>query len=188
MTEREPALKDSRRNDILNAAGELLVQNPAASLAEIADYAGIGKATLHRYFAGRDDLMLALAAQALERIVDAIQRAEPDQGTAIAALTRVIEALVPLGDKVFFLLREQSLEENPELDAADQATREPVLRIIRRGQASGEFRTDMPEDWILQHLDYALFAMWQAVHAGWVARKEAPRLLISTLLGGIATR
>jgi AcrR family transcriptional regulator len=188
VSSREPSVKESRRSEILNAASELLAQNPTASLAEISAHAGISNATLHRHFEGRDALMLALAVQIFDQIIDVIHRAEPDQGTATQAFTRIIEALVPLGDKVFFLIREKSLDLPPELDAADQATRAPIRRIIERGQASGEFRAELNADWIMQHLDYALYAMWQAVHDGWVARKEAPRLLVSTLLGGIVAR
>ncbi len=184
----ETTLKDNRRHDLLNAASELLAQKPAASLAEIADYAKIGKATLHRYFTGRDDLMLALAQRAFATIEDAIAKSELERGGATEALTRLIEALVPLGDKVYFLLNDSTLAEHPDLAAADHATRAPVLALIRRGQASGEFRADLTAEWIVHQMDYALFAAWQAVYDGSVARKDAARLLVTTLLGGVGMR
>lgn len=185
MQEEVSPLKDGRRQELLNAASELLALNPAASLADIAAHAGIGKATLHRYFASRDDLMLALAQRALALVSEAIEQSAPEEGSAIEALTRIIERLVPLGDKLFFLLREASLEAHPDLAEADAATIDPVLQLIARGQASSELRTDLSAKWIAHHLDYALFATWQAVHDGAVARKEAARLLVTTLLGGI---
>jgi AcrR family transcriptional regulator len=188
MTVSDLTRKDERRTALLNAATELLARNPAASLAEIADYAGIGKATLHRYFAGREELMLALAERALYAVTDAIAHSEPEHGTAIEALTRIIEALVPLGDKLYLLLNDSALANHPDVAAAEMTSRAPMLALIQRGQASGELRTDLAAEWLLHQMDYALFATWQAVQDGWVARKEAARLLTKTLLGGMQAR
>jgi AcrR family transcriptional regulator len=188
MQGQELSVKDARRTELLNAAGELLVIKPAASLAEVAEYAGIGKATLHRYFPNRDDLMLALGYRALDMVSKAIADSQPEQDSAVAAFTRIVEALVPLGDKLQFLLSESLFDTHPDFTAADRATQEPVLRLIQRGQASGELRSDLNADWILHHMNYALFATWQSVHDGFVARREAPRLLLTTLLGGISAK
>ncbi|MBL8152841.1 MAG: hypothetical protein JNM70_01555 [Anaerolineae bacterium] len=62
------------------------------------------------------------------------------------------------------------------------------MQAIRRGQSTGEVRTDLTAEWILHHMNYALFATWQSVHDGFVARRDAPRLLATTLWGGIAAR
>lgn len=182
-----PAAKDTRRIEILNAAGELLATRPTASLADIADHAGIGKATLHRYFASREDLMLALGYRALELIGQAIASTQPEQGTAQDALLRIIEALVPLGDKLHFLLNESVLDTHPDFTTADRLSQEPVLRVLQRGQAAGELRTDLTAEWMLHLWNYALFATWQSVQQGFVARRDAARLLTTTMLSGIAT-
>lgn len=47
-------LKEARFNAILDSATILLVENPTASMNEIAEYAGIGIATLHRYVESRE--------------------------------------------------------------------------------------------------------------------------------------
>lgn len=180
--------KDIRRTELLNAAAELLALHPTASLSEIAAHAGIGKATLHRYFPGRDELMLALGYRALEEVSAAIQTAALSSGTTHEALARLIAALVPLGDKLYFLLYEPVLDTHPDFIAADQATQQPILHLIQRGQAAGELRTDLTADWILHQMNYALFATWQIVHQGAVARRDAPRLLTTTLLHGITGR
>ncbi|MBL8157038.1 MAG: helix-turn-helix transcriptional regulator, partial [Anaerolineae bacterium] len=88
MPKLDISTKDERRAELLNAAAELLATHPSASLAEIADYAGIGKATLHRYYASREDLMLALGFRALEMISQAISSSEPERGSATEALNR----------------------------------------------------------------------------------------------------
>lgn len=180
--------KDTRRADILNKASELLARQPAATLAEIADYAGIGKATLHRYFASREDLILALGYRALDLVARAIEATAPEQGSALDALRRVIDALVPLGDKLHFLLSEPVLDTHPDFNAADQATEAPILRLIQQAQIEGDLRADLSAEWMLYVMNYALFAAWQSVHDGAVARRDAPRLLATTLFDGFRAR
>lgn len=188
MAKEEASTREARRLHLLNAASELMATRPTASLADVAEHAGIGKATLHRYFASRDDLMLALGYRALERVADAIADSQPEQDSAVEAFRRLVTAMVPLGDKLHFLTSESILDTHPDFIAADRTSQEPVLRLIQRGQASGELRTDLPADWILHHLNYALFATWQSVHDGFVARRDAAPLLVTTLLGGIAAK
>ena len=53
------------RQAIAEAGFELLSRNPGASLSEIAEHAGVGRATLHRHFASREALLIALAHQAI---------------------------------------------------------------------------------------------------------------------------
>ncbi len=187
MHDTDTSLKDARRIELLNMASELLATKPTASLAEIAEYAGIGKATLHRYFASREALILALGYRALALVTQAISASQPEQGSATEALKRIIEALVPLGDKLYFLLREPLLETHADFVAAESASQLPILALIQRGQASGEFKHDLSAEWIVHYLDYALFATWQSLYDGNLARRDAARVLITTLFGGIVT-
>lgn len=181
------SLTDTRRVQVLDDVAELLALNPTASLVEIAAYAKIGKATLHRYFSSREELMLALGFQALELISKALENCQLEQGSVIEALTRAVQALVPLGDKLHFLLSEPILDHHPGFTAADRSTQEPVLRLLQRGQSSGELRPDLSPEWMLHILNYALFAAWHSVHEGTVAKRDAPRMLLTTILRGIAT-
>jgi AcrR family transcriptional regulator len=179
-----PGVTDKRRQVILDAAGELLAVQPTASLAEIAEYAHVGKATLHRYFPSRDDLILALGHRAIETVAAAIRAAEPEQGAVIEALRRLIEGLIPLADKMYFLLSEPSVNYDPALREAERLAGLPVEQLVERGQASGDLRADLPKAWLLHVLDYLLYATWQAVYEGKLARRDAPSLLLTTFLNG----
>jgi AcrR family transcriptional regulator len=54
------------RPSLLDVAAEVLVADPAASLAEVAEAAGIGRTTLHKHYATRDDLLLAVGYRAID--------------------------------------------------------------------------------------------------------------------------
>ena len=179
-------LKEERRLELLNAASELLAFNPTASLAEIAEYARIGKATLHRYFASRDELMLALGYRALALVSHAIEQSQLEQGMALDALERLVQALIPLADKLYFLVNERILDTHAEFLSAESASEEPILLLIQRGQGQGEIRADLSAEWILHQMNYALFATWQSVYDGKLARRDAAPWLMSFLFKGIS--
>jgi AcrR family transcriptional regulator len=173
---------------LLDAAGELLAINPTASLADIAAHAGIGKATLHRYFASRDDLIRALAMRSLMLVEAAIIVARLDEGSFTDAFRRLVEGLIPLADKFYFLLSEPIANYDPQLAEAEIKIGLPVERLVERGQQSGELRADLPQKWILHVLDYLLYATWHAVYKGEIAKNDAPALVMTTLLQGFAAR
>lgn len=66
------SVKDNKRKAILDASTELLAFKPTATLQEIADHAGIGIATLHRYFSTRELLLDALALNAIGLVDEAL--------------------------------------------------------------------------------------------------------------------
>jgi AcrR family transcriptional regulator len=184
----DSSLKDERRLHILDAAAELLATKPTASLAEIASHARIGKATLHRYFSNREALLVELAFRALSIISEAIRGCKLEEDSAPIALARLAEALIPLGDKLYFLLNEEIWDVNPDLASAEEKVDTPVLRLLERGQAEGTLRRDISVAWMMYQLEFTLFGAWQAIFDGNIARRDAPRLIIDSLLGGIATK
>ncbi len=184
----DSSLKDERRLHILDAAAELLATKPTASLAEIASHARIGKATLHRYFPNREALLVELALRALSIISEAIRACRLEEDSAPIALARLAEALIPLGDKLYFLLNEHIWDVNPELASAEEKVDAPVLRLLERGQAESTLRRDISVVWMMYQLEFSLFGAWQAIFDGNLARRDAPRLIIDSLLGGIATK
>lgn len=179
---------EKRKQALLDAASELLAINPTASLAEIAAHANIGKATLHRYFASRDDLILALGFRAIEMVGQAIVAAKLEEGTVSEALTRLMDGLIPLADKVYFMLSEPSVNYNADLTEAERIISLPVEKLVERGQASGELRADLPKEWLLHVLDYLLYATWHAVYIGELAKRDATPLLLTTFLQGFGSR
>ncbi|WP_231634010.1 TetR/AcrR family transcriptional regulator, partial [Streptomyces clavuligerus] len=80
------------RERVLRAAAALLARKSTATMDEVAKAAGIGRATLHRHFAGRDALVRALEEFGLRELEAAVEEARPDEGSAPEALRRLIGA------------------------------------------------------------------------------------------------
>ena len=156
-----------------------------ASMREISEAAGVGRATLHRYFPGREDLIRAIVVDVLVECEAAIVSARIEEGLGTEALTRLVEGLVPIGERFHFLLYEVRFEDDPEVSAADARILRSVDGLIERGKRDGTFRPEVPVAWIGDALEALLYAAWEGVRDGKIARREAPGLVVSTLLTGL---
>jgi len=182
---------------LLQTATEVLVADPTASLSDVARAAGIGRTTLHKLYPTRHALLVALARDALDVLertyadaglggpdpatdADTDAEADPD-----AALRRLVVALVPLGPRVEYLMRERSLDVEPDLTARVEALDEPVRALVRRAQAAGRLRAGVPDEWVVASLNALVYAAWELVALGRLAPVAAPDLVLGTLLDGV---
>src|SRR6476469_3036194 len=89
---------EAARNDaaIVEAAREVLLRDPEASMAAVAQAAGVGVGGLYRRYAGRDELLRRVCGDGLRRFVELAERALADDRDAWSAfedfLADVVEA------------------------------------------------------------------------------------------------
>jgi AcrR family transcriptional regulator len=114
----------------LQTATEVLVADPAASLSDVARAAGIGRTTLHKLYPTRHALLVALARDALDLLEHTYREVglDVDGEQAPAALRRLVTAVVPLGPRTEFLLRERSLDVEPDSSSASRSWTRPSGR------------------------------------------------------------
>ncbi|MET9421684.1 MULTISPECIES: TetR/AcrR family transcriptional regulator [unclassified Streptomyces] len=176
------------RDHVLRAAAALLARKSTATMDEVARAAGIGRATLHRHFAGRDALVRALEQLGIQEFEAAIDRARLDQDGAGEALRRLISELQPAADLLAFLYTENQLFEGDEINEGWARLDARVSDLFRRGQNEGEFRIDLTPAWLTEAL-YALIGScaW-AVMDGRVAKKDFQHMTAELLLGGALRR
>lgn len=181
MTE---SLRPSAKAAIITASFELLVENPGASLAEIAKRAGVGRATLHRYFAGRDDLLLALARAAIREMDEAVNKACEGVQSSSDALFLCLEALVPLGDRYRFLANEP-LDDHP--DIAEEFARQDreTMALVEEAKHEGLFDRAVPTQWIVNSYEHLLYAAWASVTEQECTPSQATELAWRTLTNGL---
>src|SRR4029077_20825588 len=120
---------------LLDIAAEVLVDDPAASLAEVASAAGIGRTTLHKQYATREDLIRAVAHRALDVWDQAVSAAsEADPGGGLRAL---VTAMVQLGPQLAFLWRTPALEHVDEICVRLDALQERQLVLLSEARKLG---------------------------------------------------
>ena len=178
------SLRRPTQEAIIEAAFEVLSRNPGASLSEITVRAGVGRATLHRHFTGRDELIQALARTALQEMDAAAQSAAEDAVSYTDALKRVLAALIPLGDRHGFLAREP-IEDVPEIAAALARQKHETRQMIEAAKHEGLFAQDIPTDWITHVFDHMLYVAWQSVKSGEATHRQAAALAWRTLTSGL---
>ncbi|OWA37524.1 TetR family transcriptional regulator [Saccharibacillus sp. O16] len=178
------AIKQTRLNALLDEATKCLVENPSASMNEIAESAGIGIATLHRYVESREQLMIHLGFRAIEVVTATMNDIKLDDERYESYIPELIEALIPLGDKIYFLSHDATVNSNKDIEEQDRALRKPLLRAIELLQQKGYFRQDADKNWIVEVLYSLVFLTWQQVVEGNVARNSAAQLLVDTFYRG----
>lgn len=179
---------DALRNEaaIADAALRVLAGQPGASMAEIAEASGLGRATLYRHFRTRADLVAAIQRQALETAGEAIAACGLGDLAGPAALECAIRALAGVGDRYRVLARETSPD--PRRLEQQQSVAGPLLATIRRGQERGELRADLPAPWVLASMGNLLVLAMREIGAGRLSADQAAELVASTLLDGVVAR
>ncbi|MEU2157504.1 MULTISPECIES: helix-turn-helix domain-containing protein [unclassified Streptomyces] len=172
------------REQVLRAAAALLARKSTATMDEVARAAGIGRATLHRHFAGRSALVKALESLGIQEFEAAIDRAGIDRGDTVDGLRRLIAEMEPVADLLAFLVTENELFEGDEMDEGWARLDARVSALFRRGQEEGAFRIDLSAAWLTEAL-YGLIGScaWAAMD-GRVAKNDFQFMIAELLLGG----
>ncbi|MEZ0156737.1 TetR/AcrR family transcriptional regulator [Streptomyces althioticus] len=181
----ESGARGRTRRAILSAAAEVLARDRAATLADIARAAEIGRSTLHRYFPDRDVLLRAAVADAHLVIRQAVQDAVVDEGTPSEAVRRLTTALVGTGDRLLFLYGDpRSLGEFDPGEDPDSVDR-MVTGLIKRGQAEGVFDPTAAVDWLRDILWALVYAGCESARRGVLPRPGVADAVVRVLENGI---
>lgn len=130
---------------ILDAARELLVGDPDATLEEIARAAGVVRRTVYGYFPNREALISAVAAEAGQVVAEALALARAEDAEPPDALARAALMCWAVVDRyrILAVLGSRRLGEDALARTAVPAQTE-ALSIIERGQADGSIADHLP--------------------------------------------
>lgn len=180
-------LNRSRRaakRPLLDVVAEVLVAQPGASLAEVAEAAGISRTTLHKHYATRDELVLAVGVRATEIWEQAVDRVADEPGTE-AGLRELLAAMIESGPQLTFLWRNPVLDEDHELAERYIAVQNRCLAVLDRARREGLLAAATPDWWVLQTMFALVYTAAEAVQFGKLAPLDAPDLALRTLLNGL---
>jgi TetR/AcrR family transcriptional regulator, mexCD-oprJ operon repressor len=106
---------------------------------DVAEAAGVARATVYRYFPNREALLSELALAAVSDVEARLTSARLDEVAPQEGVARAVRALVDVGDWFVLLARER--RSDPERFER-QLTR-PIRQLFERGQSSGDIREDI---------------------------------------------
>lgn len=143
MSETVPrqALQQRVAAAILDGAAQIFaVQGEQASMNDVAEAAGVARATVYRYFPNREALLDELAQAAVSDVDARLASARIDEVAPEEGIVRAVRALVEVGDS-FVLLARERLRSDPE--RLEHKLIQPLCRLFERGQVSEDFRDDI---------------------------------------------
>lgn len=171
---------------ILDAAAHVLAdQGAAASMADVAAAAGVGRATLYRYYATREALLDALAAQALADAGSRLAAAGLEHVPAAEAVERIVRALVSVGERYAVLVQEHV---EPDRAETTRLLGDPIRAVFARGIDSAAIRPDLPQEILLELFGGLITTAMRLVRQGRLRIEDAASMATALFLDGARPR
>jgi TetR/AcrR family transcriptional regulator, mexCD-oprJ operon repressor len=176
---------------ILATATRVLAERPDASTGDIAAAAGVGRATLYRYFPTREALLEALEAQAHEELAARITDAGLDRVAVPEALERLLRAFLAVGDCYIVVVREHGkdhhgmAQHHKEMDAELMA---PIRAVFQRGVDDGVLRDDLGIDALMELFGGIVLASLKVGVPRTLGVEETAATVVSYFLDGAQRR
>jgi AcrR family transcriptional regulator len=169
--------RESRRAELVEAAVAAIDEHGAsASIAQIAQSAGVSKPVLYRYFSDKDDLYRAVghwgANQVVEAIVPTLQGNRPLRERVERATTQYL-TLISRHPNVFFLLVEHPNNEDPFADGKEMVAA-ALARTLNDGLSALGVDASGAEPWAYGVLGFGL-----STGEWWLRRRTMSKAAVS---------
>lgn len=177
-------------NKFMMTLATALAKSPKGTYQEIADNAGISRATLYRLCGNRKALIRRLLEYATVRLTDNIRAVRLEEGPPVEALERLLKS--ELEYRPLHLCLTEFWSSEPELTS--ELT--PVYQIYEktlddfflRGQREGVFRIDIPAAVLNETLTGLIISLIDAERRGRIASASLPETVMQLFLEGALLR
>lgn len=181
-TETIAAHRDAVRGAALDAAGALVAEHglTGVTMSQIAQQSGIGRATLYKYFADLDSVLVAWHERQISaHLAHLAEIADRTEGAA-ARLHAVLAAYAGLpGRQGHGSDMAAALHQGEHITRAHAHLNEFITDLIREAVANGDARSDIPPGELAAYCLHALAA------APGLASKAARDRLVRVTLAGL---
>lgn len=183
------------RRALLMAAIEVLGANPSAPLGEISSKADVARSTLHRYFADREAIVVAIMELAGAEWKNAIEAARLDDGTGLEALRRLVLELMDRLEILQWWLSPHPANADDRWDDATVAKWEnevysgkghSIWEAARRGHADGTVDPTMEPEWVEILVWGALRSAYEAIGSHTLTAASGRVLALASFLKAAA--
>jgi len=147
-----PARGGDKRQRILDAAVRVFAKKGfyATRVSEVAKAAGVADGTIYLYFKSKDELLVSLFEDRVERLLAFLQTELPATAGASEKLRRIIELQLgllegerDLAEVVTVILRQSTKLMKEYAAPKFTAYLDAIASVVADGQASGELRGDV---------------------------------------------
>lgn len=165
------------RDAILDAAAALAFEQGlrGVTMSQVAERAGIGRATLYKYFPDVETILRTWHARRIDAHLGELVKVRDGQGSATGRLDAVLAAYAHIAHQTGSHDRElvTFLHPDEQIVNARNQLRELIRQLIEEGAATGELRTDVPPEELAAYCLHALSAAADATSEAAVQRLVA---------------
>ena len=183
MSARKHVIRPATLEAIVEAAIRVLNANAGATMSEIAVQAGVGRATLHRHFRTRSDLISTIAVRCIEEMNAAVRAQATEGQPAADRLRAMFRAVIPLGDRYSFLGADYT--DDPTVHQGYGTQLRWAETLVDDLKEQGNVAPDIPSRWVVAQIDQLVWSAWNATAEGYLTADEATELAVRTLMDGL---
>jgi AcrR family transcriptional regulator len=169
------------RDATLDTTAALVAEHglAAVTMSQIAAEAGIGRATLYKYFPDVEAILVAWHERQVAKHLAQLAQVRDQAGRAGERLTAVLAAYALIVHEHHGSDLAASLHRGAHVARAHQQLRDFVRDLLREGATSGQVRDDVAPE---ELASYCLHAVAAARH---LPSKAAVRRLVGVILAGL---
>lgn len=174
---------------LLKALAVAIVDNPRATLKELAEAAGVSRATLHRFCGTRDNLVGMLLRHGEAVLNQVIVTSALDQPDPVPALRRLITEHLKHRELLLFLMFQYRPDTfKSEVDGLRwQSYIDALDAFFLHGQRAGVFRIDITATVFTELFGALITGMVDAERRGRAASSSSVHMLEQFFLHGATT-
>jgi TetR/AcrR family transcriptional repressor of mexCD-oprJ operon len=179
------SLRNRTQAAILEAAARVLARRgEAATIGEVAVEAGIGRATVYRYFKTREQLVSALWEAALAEVDERLAAAGLEQVPFEEGVARTVRSIATVGERYELLLRERSYQ---ELERGREVLGARISALFERGREEGALREDLPLELVGEIFGGLVLSGLQLAFQQGLGIERASAVLVDVFLNGVGS-
>lgn len=182
QTDHRRAVSERNLEAILDAAEVVLERSGQPSITAVAAEAGVSRVTVYSHFPTLEALLEAVVERGVTRAAATIDAARPDEGPPFEALERVISAGWDQVDRHSGMAHAAAEHLGAAaMERAHAAGYERIRALVKRGRREGDFRTDLPVEWLVTATFALIHACAEDVRGGKFSATKGLAVLTATL-------